>query len=102
MPVYTYRREDGTTFEIQQRFSDDPLTLDPATGQTVVRVVTSPGIIFKGSGFYVTDNKKSSNGSARSTTTNDKGEKSESKAEAKTEAKAEPKSETKVETKAAD
>lgn len=93
MPVYTYRREDGTTFEIQQRFADDPLTMDPATGQKVVRVVTSPGIIFKGSGFYVTDNKKSSNGNGRSASS----DKTETKSEASSESKAEVKSETKPE-----
>jgi putative FmdB family regulatory protein len=91
MPVYTYRREDGTLFEIQQRFSDDPLTIDPTTGQKVVRVVTAPGIIFKGSGFYVTDNKKGSNGGSRSS---DKSEtKTETAAESKTESKAEAKAE---------
>lgn len=68
MPVYTYRREDGTTFDIQQKFLDDPLTQCPTTGQPVVRIIQSPGIIFKGSGFYVTDNKgKSSTKGASST-----------------------------------
>ncbi|GIL08570.1 MAG: hypothetical protein BroJett033_0810 [Chloroflexota bacterium] len=60
MPVYTYRREDGSTFEVRQRFLDDPLTVDPDTGQKVVRVVQVPGIIFKGSGFYVNDSKNAS------------------------------------------
>ena len=58
MPTYTYRREDGTTFEIRQKFSDDPLEVDPETGQSVERIISNPtGIIFKGSGFYVTDNR---------------------------------------------
>ena len=61
MPTYTYRREDGTTFDIRQSFSDDPLTVDPETGQQVVRIVQAPGIIFKGSGFYVTDTGKANN-----------------------------------------
>jgi len=60
MPVYTYRRADGTTFEYKQSFGDEPLTSDPATGQPVVRVVQAPGIIFKGSGFYVNDSKSAS------------------------------------------
>ncbi len=59
MPIYTYRREDGTTFEVKQRFRDDPLVIDPNTGQPVVRLVQMPGIIFKGSGFYVNDSKSS-------------------------------------------
>jgi putative FmdB family regulatory protein len=60
MPVYTYRREDGTTFELRQSFSDAALTVDPATGQKVVRVVHGAGVIFKGSGFYVNDSKGAS------------------------------------------
>ena len=31
MPMYLYRREDGTTFEYRQKFTDDPLTVDPMT-----------------------------------------------------------------------
>lgn len=61
MPVYTYRRQDGTTFDYRQNFSDTPLTICPTTGQPVTRIVQSAGIIFKGSGFYVTDNKGSKN-----------------------------------------
>jgi predicted nucleic acid-binding Zn ribbon protein len=57
MPLYTYRREDGTTFELRQKFLDDPLRVDPQTGQAVVRVVQAAGVIFKGSGFYVNDSK---------------------------------------------
>lgn len=56
MPMYTYRREDGTTFDIKQKFSDDPLETCPTTGQSVQRVIHASSIIFKGSGFYVTDN----------------------------------------------
>ena len=66
MPVYTYRREDGTTFEIKQRFLDDPLQVDPETGQHVVRIVQPAGIIFKGSGFYVNDSKNASKASLAS------------------------------------
>jgi len=78
MPIYTYRREDGTTFDIRQKFSDDPLEVDPKTGQRVHRVPQASGIIFKGSGFYVTDargsNSAVSNGSsAKATTTSDNG-----------------------------
>lgn len=60
MPVYTYRREDGTTFDIRQSFSDSPLTVDPETGQKVVRLIQNTGVIFKGSGFYVNDSKSAS------------------------------------------
>jgi predicted nucleic acid-binding Zn ribbon protein len=66
MPVYTYRRQDGTTFDYRQKFLDEPLTTDPETGQSVVRVVQAAGIIFKGSGFYVNDSKTASRNSATS------------------------------------
>jgi putative FmdB family regulatory protein len=92
MPIYQYRREDGTTFETRQSFSDAPLQVDPQTGQRVHRVIQASGIIFKGSGFYVTDNK----GASRVTPANEKANgdshangsengSSESKAETKSE-----------------
>ena len=55
MPIYEYRRPDGTTFEIQQSFSDDPLAVDPDTGVPVERVLHAPAVHFKGKGFYNTD-----------------------------------------------
>jgi putative FmdB family regulatory protein len=55
MPIYEYRRPDGTTFEIQQSFSDDALTADPDTGVPVERVLHAPAVHFKGKGFYNTD-----------------------------------------------
>jgi len=55
MPIYEYRREDGTTFEVLQSIMDDPLTTDPETGQSVERVLHAPAVHFKGSGFYNTD-----------------------------------------------
>lgn len=88
MPVYTYRRDDGTTFDFRQKFSDEPLKVDPETGQSVVRVVQAAGVIFKGSGFYVNDSKSASRSSVNNTASHngDKAEKSD-KAEAKAEAK---------------
>ncbi len=55
MPIYEYRRPDGTTFEIQQSFSEDALTADPDTGVPVERVLHAPAVHFKGKGFYNTD-----------------------------------------------
>jgi putative FmdB family regulatory protein len=55
MPIYEYKRPDGTTFEVQQSFSDDPLTVDPDTGVPVERVFHPPAVHFKGKGFYNTD-----------------------------------------------
>lgn len=56
MPTYVYRRDDGTTFDVFQRISDDTLTEDPETGKPVVRVISGgAGLQFKGTGFYGTD-----------------------------------------------
>jgi putative FmdB family regulatory protein len=55
MPIYEYRRPDGSTFELQQAFSEDPLTTDPDTGVPVERVLHAPAVHFKGKGFYNTD-----------------------------------------------
>ncbi len=56
MPTYKYRREDGSTFEAQQRITEDPLETCPDTGQDVERIITdNPGVIFKGEGFHVND-----------------------------------------------
>jgi len=48
MPVYVYRREDGTEFEKFQRMSDDKLETCPDTGQTVKRVIQPATSIIKG------------------------------------------------------
>src|SRR5262249_19967681 len=55
MPIYEYRRPDGTTFEIVQSFSDEPLKKDPETGVPVERGLHAPAVHFKGKGFYNTD-----------------------------------------------
>lgn len=80
MPTYVYRREDGTTFEIEQRITDPPLTHCPTTGQRVERIITgSAGLIFKGSGFYLTDYARkgnSSNGNKAKSETTSSGDQS--------------------------
>jgi putative FmdB family regulatory protein len=74
MPTYTYKREDGTTFDLQQKISAYALTTCPTTGQAVKRVITGGGgVVYKGDGWYVTDYKnKGTNpaSSAASTTDN--------------------------------
>lgn len=58
MPLYTYRcNENDHEFQARQRMIDDPLTECPVCGGPVRRVVSSVGVVFKGSGFYVTDNR---------------------------------------------
>ncbi len=61
MPIYEYQcKECGVRFERFQRFSEEPLKVCPECGGTVHRLVQPVGIIFKGSGFYVTDHRASS------------------------------------------
>jgi predicted nucleic acid-binding Zn ribbon protein len=82
MPLYTYRREDGTTFDFRQGFHDEPLTVDPVTGQSVVRVVQPAPIIFKGSGFYVNDSRGKTNSTINSPKKSEAGDKAETTAKA--------------------
>ena len=89
MPTYVCRREDGTTFEVVERITDDALAEDPETGQKVVRVISGGiGLQFKGTGFYITDYARAGSGSEK---TNGEA-KSESRAEAKPESKSKSKS----------
>lgn len=94
MPTYVYRREDGTTFEVFQRISDDALTVDPETGQQVERVISGgAGLQFKGTGFYLTDYVRKGSGEAASG--EGKGESSgskESSSKSESSAKSEPSS----------
>ena len=56
MPIYEYQCEGcEDRFEIKQSMKDDPLTTCPRCGKRVQRLISSPAIMFKGSGWYVTD-----------------------------------------------
>ncbi|TKS64763.1 MAG: hypothetical protein EWM73_00089 [Nitrospira sp.] len=56
MPIYEYQCEDcADKFEVKQSMKDDPLTTCPRCGKRVQRLISSPAIMFKGSGWYVTD-----------------------------------------------
>jgi putative FmdB family regulatory protein len=59
MPIYLYECEScGIRFEKLQRMSQEPLTECPECDGHVHRVIQPVGIIFKGSGFYITDNRR--------------------------------------------
>jgi putative FmdB family regulatory protein len=61
MPTYEYRcTECGDHFEVVQSFADDPLTVCPRCEGRLKKVFNSPGISFKGSGFYKTDSRTGS------------------------------------------
>ena len=57
MPVYVYRRRDGSTFELEQRITVQALTNCPTTGQVVNRVMQPFSPRYKGTGFYSTDHR---------------------------------------------
>jgi putative FmdB family regulatory protein len=62
MPTYEYECAScGTDFDLFQSMSDAPLKVCPTCGNAVRRKINGGmGVIFKGSGFYSNDNKKSS------------------------------------------
>ena len=86
MPTYEYQcKTCGQHFDRVQRFSDAPITECPNCAGEVRRVIHPAGVIFKGSGWYITDNRKGGNSesttasSASSTTSSDAGASTESK-----------------------
>jgi putative FmdB family regulatory protein len=64
MPTYEYEcKSCGHTFDVFQNMSDAPLKVCPQCGSELRRLINGgTGIIFKGSGFYVTDKNKGSAG----------------------------------------
>ena len=63
MPTYEYRCEKGHTFERIQKMSDKPVTRCPECGARASRVISGgQGVIFKGTGFYITDYGKDGKG----------------------------------------
>lgn len=70
MPTYQYRCVDcENELEIVQKFTDDPLTTCPTCETDSLRKVFSAvGVVFKGSGFYATDNR--TKGKAEASTSN--------------------------------
>jgi putative FmdB family regulatory protein len=60
MPLYEYACDScGARFERIQKFSDPPVAACPTCGQPVRKLLSSPAIQFKGTGWYVTDYAKS-------------------------------------------
>jgi putative FmdB family regulatory protein len=83
MPVYTYRCEScGIQFDHQQSFNAANLSVCPeCEEESLHRVYRPVGIVFKGSGFYATDNRSPSG--QKSERSKDEVEKTESKSEEK-------------------
>jgi putative FmdB family regulatory protein len=60
MPLYEYQCENcGDRFELIEKFSAEPLTVHEKCGGKVHRLISAPALVFKGSGWYVTDYAKS-------------------------------------------
>src|SRR5947208_13309806 len=83
MPTYQYVcTECGEPLEVVQKFSDEPLTVCPACEGRLRKVFSPVGVVFKGSGFYKTDSRKStatsSSSSAKSDAKSDAGSDSKS------------------------
>jgi len=65
VPTYQYTcTECGEPHETVQKFSDEPLSVCPACGGRLRKVFSPVGIVFKGSGFYRTDSRKSATAAA--------------------------------------
>ena len=97
MPLYEYECEScGKRFELIRKFSDPPVEVCIACGGPVRKLLSSPAIHFKGTGWYITDyarkNAPSSDGGKAK---NGEAAKSETKGETKSETKSDAKSEAK-------
>ncbi|AYW77380.1 FmdB family zinc ribbon protein [Propionibacterium acidifaciens] len=58
MPTYQYQcNACGNELEVFQKFTDDPLTVCPSCRGRLRKVYSAVGVVFKGSGFYATDNR---------------------------------------------
>ena len=71
MPIYEYKCENGHVFDVIQKFTDEALTACQDCGAPAVRVLHSPAIHFKGSGFHNTDYGKKKTGAAASSESGD-------------------------------
>jgi putative FmdB family regulatory protein len=92
MPTYQYRcTVCGNDLEVVQKFSDAPLTECPKCAGQLRKVFSAVGVVFKGSGFYATDNR--SKGKSEAARSGDK-----AKAEAKPAADAKASTDTKAST----
>jgi putative FmdB family regulatory protein len=89
MPLYEYRcAACGSTFEKIRKFSDPPLEVCEKCGKgPIEKLISSPAIQFKGTGWYITDYAKKSTGDGAATkAAADKSDREKKDAPVKTEA----------------
>ena len=92
VPIYDYRCDHcGHAFSAVQSYKDQPLEKCPKCGKKPRRLIGSPAIVFKGSGWYKTDSRPAEKTEKTEKTAGT----TETKSEAKTETKSDKKSETK-------
>ena len=64
MPLYEYQcKACDAKIEVIQKFADAPISVCPSCGGEMKKLISSPAIQFKGSGFYITDYSKGNSGS---------------------------------------
>ena len=95
MPIYEYRCENGHTFEVMQRMTDDPVASCQTCDAPVRRVFHPVAVHFKGSGFYNTDYGKAKRGAASAESSSSDGTSSDSKSSDGKSSSSESKSESK-------
>jgi putative FmdB family regulatory protein len=84
MPIYEYRCDNGHTFEVMQRMTDDPVAVCTTCEAPVQRVFHPVAVHFKGKGFYNTDYGTKRRNRELERSGKDGGDKAEAKAESKT------------------
>jgi len=73
MPTYEYRCANGHTFERFQRMTEEPIDRCPECGAEAERLMSAgAGLLFKGSGFYITDYRSDSYKKAAAAESGDK------------------------------
>ena len=86
MPIYEYACTScGERTEAKQGFDDPPLEECPRCGGRLRKLYSPVGIVFKGSGFYSTDQKSAKTSEKRDGKAADDTKKSEKKSDTKTE-----------------
>lgn len=95
MPTYEFRAPDGTIIERIFKISEVPDTVTLEDGSVATRMISGgAGLLFKGTGFYITDYGKDGKKDQRSSSTSDaSASKSDAKSDSKPAASPTPKAE---------